>query len=78
MFFKSLLTQCSNLLPSVLIIFLQELCVSVALGICNQVEFIVLRQGNSIFEHTGNFFDDIFDSLDGWKFTDFAWKNVAM
>jgi hypothetical protein len=51
---------------------LQELCVSVALSICNQVEFIVLRQGNSIFEHTGNFFDDIFDSLDGWKFTDFA------
>ena len=27
----------------------------VALGICNQVEFIILCQANSIFEHTGNF-----------------------
>jgi hypothetical protein len=34
-----------------------------------------LRQVNNIFKHTGNF--DI-DSLDGWKFTVFAWKNVAM
>ena len=55
-----------NLLPSVSIFFLQELWVShfnwipetydayVALGICNQVEFIILCQA-SIFEHTGNF-----------------------
>jgi hypothetical protein len=27
----------------------------VALGICNQVEFIVLCQANNILEHTGNF-----------------------
>ena len=27
----------------------------VALGICNQVEFVILCQANSIFEHTGNF-----------------------
>jgi len=46
----------------------------VALGICNQVEFIISRQVNSIFECTGNFFYDIVDSLDGWKLTIFTWK----
>ena len=71
-----------NLLPSVIILlFLWELWDShfswipdtcdayVALCIYNQVEFIILRQVNNIFKHTGNF--DV-DSLDGWKFTVFA------
>jgi len=59
-----------NLLTSVSIFFLQELWVSllnwipetydayVALGICNQIEFIISCHHchvNSIFEHTGNF-----------------------
>jgi len=56
-----------NLLPSVSILcFAGALCQSlqwipeiydayVAFSICNQIEFIILYQANSIFEHTGNF-----------------------
>ena len=36
--------------------FQKHMMPNVALGICNQVEFIILCQANNIFEHTGNFF----------------------
>ena len=35
--------------------FQKHMMPNVALGICNQVEFIILCQANYIFEHTGNF-----------------------
>jgi hypothetical protein len=40
---------------SINIFFAETYDAYVALGICNQVEFIILCQANNIFEHTGNF-----------------------